>query len=338
MAKRHKVIVTDFITDSLEPEKSVLGDIAEVVMLDATREQDLMGKVEDAGALMVYHALFRLSGDTVGRLSACKVIARCGVGYDNIDLAATRHHGIPVVNVPDYGTEEVADTAVGMLLGLTRGINEFNSRYRRETGDWKYLVAAPIYRLRGRTLGLVGLGRIGSATAVRGKALGMEVVFYDPYIPDGYDKALGVRRCETLEELLGESHVVSLHTPLTDQTRKMINATTIAKMQRGAYLVNTARGAIVDTRAIPAAIASGQLAGAALDVLEVEPPPADHPLIAAWRDPSHPAHHRVIINPHSAFYCEEGLTEMRIKGAQACRRALLGQRLRNVVNGVDQGG
>jgi C-terminal binding protein len=336
MSTRHKVIVTDFIADALEPERGILGDIADIIALGATDESELAGQVEDAAALMLYHAIPRLSARTIDRLAACRVIARCGVGYDNVDLAAARRCGIPVVNVPDYGTEEVADSAIGMILALTRGIHELNSRTRAATGDWKYLQAAPLYRLRGRTLGILGLGRIGSATALRGKVLGLRVVFYDPYIADGYDKALGVTRCETFEELLAAADIVSIHTPLTDETRHMIDAESIAQMKRGAYLVNTARGAIVDTAAVAPALASGHLAGAALDVLEVEPPPADHPLIRAWRDPDHPAHHRLILNPHAAFYCEEGLTEMRLKGAHACRRALLGQPPRNVVNGLTE--
>jgi D-3-phosphoglycerate dehydrogenase/C-terminal binding protein len=160
----------------------------------------------------------------------------------------------------------------------------------------------------------------------------MDVVFYDPYVPDGRDKSLGIRRAETLEELLAESHVVSMHCPLTSETQHLINAKTIAQMKRGSFLVNTARGAVVDVTAIPEAIRSGQLAGAGIDVLEDEPPPEDHPLLVAWRDPNHPAYHRLIVNPHAAFYSEEGLLDMRIKGTEACRRALLGLPLRNVVN------
>src|SRR6185436_14451176 len=145
------------------------------------------------------------------------------------------------------------------------------------------------------------------------------------YKPDGYDKALGVRRAETLDELLRQAFVVSVHTPLTPETQGMLNAQTIARMPRGSFLVYTARGAVVDTSAIPPAIASGQLAGAGIDVLAVEPPADDDPLIRAWRDPTHPAYHRVIVNPHSAFYAEEGLSDMRLKGAEAVRNALLGR-------------
>jgi D-3-phosphoglycerate dehydrogenase/C-terminal binding protein len=192
--------------------------------------------------------------------------------------------------------------------------------------------AAPLVRLRGRVFGIIGLGRIGTAAALRAKALGMDVAFYDPYAVDGIDKALGVRRVEKLEELCSQAFVLSPHCPLTEETRHIVDARRIALMPKASYLVNTSRGATVDATAIPAAIRSGKLAGAAIDVLPFEPPPEDHPLLVAWRDPADPCHDRVIMNPHSAFYSEEGLLDMRVKGAQAIRRALLGEPLRNVVN------
>jgi D-3-phosphoglycerate dehydrogenase/C-terminal binding protein len=328
---RPQVIITDFVTGSLEPEEKILGDLADVVALNGFSEPELIGKVEHAAALMLYHNL-AITRATIERLTRCKLIVRCGVGIDNVDRAFARSRDIPVVNVPDYGTEDVADSAIGMALALARGIARHNSQCRTGMGQWHYSDAAPLQRLRGRVFAIVGLGRIGTATALRAKALGMDVVFYDPYLPDGCDKALGVRRAESLEELFQQAYVVSLHCPLTDETRRMINSQTLALMPEGSYLVNTARGAIVDTAAIPAAIAKGQLAGAALDVLPHEPPPSDDPLIAAWRDPAHPAHHRLIVNPHSAFYTEQGFLDMRTKGATAVRRALTGQPLRNVVN------
>lgn len=164
----------------------------------------------------------------------------------------------------------------------------------------------------------------------------MQAAFFDPYKPDGYDKALGLRRVETFDELLETTSVLSMHCPLTPETRGMINEKTLGQLPQGAYLVNTARGGVVDTRAIPGAIASGQLAGAGLDVLEQEPPDENDPLLLAWRDPNHPAYDKVIINAHSAFYSEEGLLDMRRKGAEACRRALLDLPLRNIVNGVNR--
>lgn len=326
-----RVVITDFIAADLRPEREALAGVADVTALDANSEADLAGRIDDADALMVYHNV-RVSKESVGRLRNCKLIIRCGVGFDNIDRAAARQRGIPVANVPDYGTEEVADSAIGLMLSLTRGINFLNSRLQRREGPWTYTPAAPLLRLRGRVFGIIGLGRIGTAAAVRAKALGMDVAFYDPYKADGYDKANGARRVEKLDDLLRQSFVLSVHCPLTDETRHIVDARAIELMPDGSYLVNTARGATVDATAIPGAIRTGKLAGAGIDVLPDEPPPDDHPLLVAWRDPAHPAHDRVVVNPHSAFYSEEGLLDMRVKGAQACRRALLGEPIRNVVN------
>lgn len=331
MAKQHQVVLTDFICDDLEPERRVLGDLAEVAALGARSEDELAGRIEQADAIILFHELV-LTRRTLQRLRRCKVIVRAGVGYDNVDHLFARQCGIPVANVPDYGSEEVADTAIAMTLALARGVHLLNSRLRAGLGPWSYRQVAPLARLRGSVFGVIGLGRIGTAAALRAKALGMDVVFYDPYKPDGYDKALGIRRAETLEALLAQSLVVSIHCPATDETRRMIDAAALARMPRGSYLVNTARGAIVDARAVLEAIHSGQLAGAGIDVYEQEPPGPDDPLLVAWRDPEHPAHHRLILNPHAAFYSEAGLLDMRLKGAEACRRAILGLPLRNVVN------
>lgn len=331
MSQRANVIVTDFIADGLMPEKDILGLVADVTALDAIGEPSLKGLIEEADAIMMYHNI-TLRAESIRSLKRCKLIVRCGVGIDNVDWAQARRCSIPVANVPDYGTEEVADTAIGMLLSLTRGIHFLNSRLRERKGPWMYTQVAPLQRLRGRVLGIVGLGRIGTAAAMRGKSLGMDVCFYDPMKPDGYDKALGIRRAFSLEELLAQSFALSIHCPLTDKTRHCIDADAIARMPEGGFLVNTARGGIVDNSAIPAAIESGRLAGAGIDVLEIEPAHETDPLIAAWRNPLHPAHDRVIINPHSAFYSEQGLMEIRIKASQACLAALEGREIRNVVN------
>src|SRR5690242_9119277 len=240
---------------------------------------------------MMYHSL-PVTRKTIERLRRCKLIVRCGVGVDNVDHAFAATRGIPVANVPDYGTEDVADSAIGMMLTLSRGIHRANSALRDGRGPWSYTQVAPLRRLRGSTIGIVGLGRIGTAAALRAKAIGMDVAFYDPYKPDGYDKALGVRRAQSLEELLAKSYVLSMHCPLTDETRNLINRRTLALLPRGAILINTARGEVVDTSLIPEAIASGKLSGAAIDVLPQEPPAPNDPLLLAWRDPNHPAHDR----------------------------------------------
>jgi C-terminal binding protein len=331
MNHRAKVVITDFITGPLEHERRILGDLADITALDAKSESELAGRIEDADIVMVYHYL-GLSAATIARLTKCKLIVRCGVGFDNVDREAARARGITVANIPDYGTEDVADSAIGMMLTLTRGIHSLNTRLQNAQGDWSYTQVAPVLRLRGRVFGVIGIGRIGTAAALRAKALGMDVIYYDPHVPQGRDKALGIRSVETLDELLAQAHVVSAHCPLTSETKHLLNRDTIAKMRPGSFLVNTSRGGVVDVLAVLDAITSGHLRGAGIDVLETEPPSPEHPLIKAWRDPNHPAHDRIIINPHAAFYSEEGLIDMRVKGSQNCRRVLLGQTPFNVVN------
>jgi D-3-phosphoglycerate dehydrogenase/C-terminal binding protein len=331
MEHRAQVMVADFAIDSLDHECQILGDVAEPVALEARREEELFGRVEDADALLLYHTI-PITDRTIRRLRRCRLIVRCGVGYDNVDTVAARRQGIPVANVPDYGTEEVADSAIALALSLLRGIYLHSSRLRERRGSWTFAHGRPLHRLRSRRFGVVGLGRIGTAVALRALALGMDVLFYDPYVPDGRDRSLGIRRAETLADLLGQSHVVSLHCPLTPETRHLINRQTLAQLAAGSYLVNTARGGVVDALAVLDAVTSGHLAGAALDVLEQEPPAEDDPLLGAWCDPDHPAHDRLILNPHAAFYSEEGLVDMRVKGCENCRRVLLGQPPRNVVN------
>jgi D-3-phosphoglycerate dehydrogenase/C-terminal binding protein len=327
----HRVVITDFLNDELEAERRGLEGVAEVEALDGYSEDDLIGRIEDAAAIMMYHNL-SVTKQTIDRLECCRLIVRCGAGIDNVDHVYARSRGIAVANVPDYGTEEVADSAIGMMLALVRGVNLYNVRLRNRPDPWMYAVAGPIHRLRDQQLGIVGLGPIGTAVALRAKALGMRVGFYDPYKADGYDKALGITRYESVEELFKTSSVLSTHCPLTDETTHLVNAESLHWLPEGAFLVNTARGGVVDTAALPDALARGQLAGAAIDVLVGEPPADDNPLLVAWRDPGHPAYERLIINPHAAFYSVEGLLDMRTKGTEACRRALLGLPLRNIVN------
>ncbi|MEO1525185.1 MAG: C-terminal binding protein [Planctomycetota bacterium] len=328
---RFKVVITDLITEPLDYERSVLRDLANVTALEAMSEDELIGRIEDADAIMIYH-YFRFTAGSIDRLNNCRVIVRPGVGYDGIDIVRARERGIPVCNVPDYGTEEVADSAMAMALSLARGTHLLESRLRRGIGEWNVDQALPVPRLRGRQFGIIGCGRIGTATALRAKAFGFDVAFFDPYVADGVDKALGIRRVGSLEELLNRSYILSLHCPLNDETRGLIGAQELAQMPRGSYLINTARGGVVDTEAVVDSLADDHLRGAGIDVLEQEPPPVDSAILRAWRDPEHPAHDRLLLTPHTAFYCDEGCEEFRTKGAQECLRALRGQPLRNVVN------
>ena len=245
------------------------------------------------------------------RMDRLQVVARCGAGFDNVDREYARSRNIAVTNVPDYGTEDVADTAISMVLALARGTHRLSHICQRGTQNWSYELAVPLRRIRGQVCGILGLGRIGTATALRAKALGYQVIFHDPYVADGIDKALGISRVESLDEFLRASNVLSCHCLLSEETQHLINAESIQRLPRGSILVNTSRGGIVDPQAVLMGLESGILMGAGIDVLEQEPPDDEQPLVKAWRDPNHPAYERLLLTPHAAFYSEEGLADMR---------------------------
>lgn len=316
--QRHQVVVTDHLAE-IGPERQILDDIADITLLQTNDEADVARRGAHAEVLLVYHTI-QLTERSMAALPKCRGIVRCGVGYDNVDLQAAGRHGMVVCNVPDYGTEEVADHALLMLLAIARRFLPAEKAVR--AGGWDGRVAFGTPRLRGRTLGIVGCGRIGSAMALRAKVLGMRVVICDPYKPDGIEKSLGVERCHRLEELLPQSEFISLHCPLTTETRHVLNAKTLAQLPRGAYVINTARGPCVDAAALLAAVESGQVAYAALDVVEEEP----------LRDERLRQQERIVLTPHTAFYSVEGFQEMRSKGAAEARRILLGEPVRNAVN------
>lgn len=325
---KFKVPITDYVSSPAVYEEEVLSPIAEVSCLEQTHESGLRGKIEDADALIVFHTI-KVSASSIRRLQKCRAIVRCGVGCDNVDLTAAGQKGIYVCNVPDYGTDEVADHAVALMLACSRGLPFTERRLRKTLTPWNYLAAAPLRRLAGSTLGIIGLGRIGTATALRAKAHRMIVVANDPYLADGYDKALGVNLLP-LDELLALSDVVSVHTPLTPETTGIVGAPQLARMQPHAILVNTARGKCVDARAVAQALKAGKIGGAGLDVLPDEPPAKDDPIVRLWQQDDPPVN--LILTPHNAFYTEQSREEMRTKAALEVRRILLGEKPRNPVN------
>ena len=315
---RPQVVVTDSLSE-IGPERKVLDDIADITMLQTNDEADVARLGAHADVLLVYHTI-KLTEWSISAFTKCRGIIRCGVGYDNVDIQAAGRRGIVVCNVPDYGTEEVADHALMLLLALARRF--VPSQQTIKAGGWDIQTVFGTPRLRGRTLGIVGCGRIGTAMVLRAKTIGMRVVICDPYKPDGIEKSLGVERCAKLEELLPQSEFVSLHCPLTAETRHILGAGTLPLLPRGAYVINTARGPCVDADALLAALDSGQVGYAALDVVEEEP----------LRDERLRGHERVVLTPHAAFYSVEGFQEMRTKGAIEARRILTGEPVRNAVN------
>src|ERR1043165_6517944 len=222
MTQRNHVVITDTVAE-VGPERKILDDVADVTLLQTYDEADVAQRGCGADVLLVYHTI-KLTERSIATLHKCRGIIRCGVGYDNVDLESAGKRGIVVCNVPDYGTEEVADHALLMLLAIARRFLPAQQSVR--DGNWNYQIALGTPRLRGRTLGIIGCGRIGTAMVLRAKTIGMRVLIYDPYKPDGLEKSLGVERCYRLEELLGQSEFVSLHCPLTTETRHILNAKT----------------------------------------------------------------------------------------------------------------
>jgi phosphoglycerate dehydrogenase-like enzyme len=268
MPSPFQVVITDFLDDATV-ETPVLGDLAQITLAGAHDEAGLARHLPGADALIVYHEVPMLTDASWSLAGKCRGVARAGVGFNNLDIVAAGRRGIAVCNVPDYGTEEVADHAIMMLLAAARNLVRCHSAIQR--GDWNYRTALDSPRMRGRTLGLVGCGRIGTATALRAKALGLDVVFHDPFAPPGLDKALGIRRVDQLDALLEQSHFLSIHCYLDESTRHLIDAKGLARMPPGGIVVNTARGPIIDQAALLDALDSGHLKGAALDVVEREP-------------------------------------------------------------------
>jgi lactate dehydrogenase-like 2-hydroxyacid dehydrogenase len=262
-----------------------------------------------------------------------RIVVRMGVGYDNIDGKLWGAAGVPLCNVPDYGTSEVADHAIAMMLTLARGTSFYNETLRAEgAAGWRYDAPPTVRRLRGDICGVIGLGAIGTAAALRAKAFGMNVRFYDPYILPGRDIALGFQRDMELATLLAASDVVTIHAPLTDETREMINPKTIGQMKKGALLINAARGPIVDTAAVLEGLRSGQLGGVGLDVLPKEPIDLADPFIAAWHANEDWIKGRVLLSPHAAFYSAASFVDQRQKSVMTAVRYLRDGILLNCVN------
>jgi lactate dehydrogenase-like 2-hydroxyacid dehydrogenase len=319
--------------DDAEIEREVLGDLAEIAIhreLVADRIPD--ERWRSAEVLIVYYGV-PVERDLIERLESCRLVVRAGVGYDHIDVAACAARGIPVCNVPDYGTTEVADHAITLMLGLARGLVSYHARLLADPdAGWHWSGAPLVRRLRGATFGVVGMGRIGTAASRRALAFDMGVCFYDPYLPDGAELGLGYRRLSSLEALLAESDVVSLHCPLTDQNRNLIDAAALRAIKRDALLINTARGGLVDLGALEAALREGHLGGAGLDVLPEEPPDPAHPLIQAFRHREPGLDGRLLLTPHVAWFSAAGRADLRRKSAEAARNFIEQGRLRNCVN------
>lgn len=313
-------------------ERRIFGPEPRILMRDAAVLADLAeADCAEAEGLMIFRQWVR--AEDMARFPRLRAIVRMGVGYDRIDRKAAAARNVIVCNVPDYGTTEVADHAIALALALRRGLLMHHDAQRADPpAPWIANPSPLLRRLSAQSFAIVGLGRIGTAVALRAKALGFTVAFYDPYRPSGAELALGIGRAATLEDLLRRADVLSLHTPHTPETIGMIGAAQLALLPQDAVVVSTARGSAIDVDALETALRDGRLAGAGLDVLPVEPPVEPVPgLLRAYRARENWTIGRLIITPHSAYLSPEAHRDIRVKSAETMRAALFSNRPQNVI-------
>lgn len=316
---RPKVIITDYDYGNIDIERSILEKVgAEVIGLQAKREEDLFDAATDCAAMMNQYA--RIGRETITRMQKCEVIARYGVGVDIVDVAAATEQKILVTNVRDYCTEEVADHAISLWLTLARKLPDYDRATHK--GIWRWQSGKPIYRLRGRTMGVVSFGKIGQAISARARAFGVNVIAFDPFLPAQVAKEHGVELVSK-EDLLARSDYILMQAPMTPDTRHFLSDAEFAAMKPGAILVNTGRGPTVDNRALFRALTDGHLAAAGLDDPEEEPAkrsewnPDDNPIFTLPN---------VVVTPHAAYYSEESIAAARVTAATQVAKVLSRQK------------
>jgi D-3-phosphoglycerate dehydrogenase / 2-oxoglutarate reductase len=308
---RPLIAVTDSVFPSLDPAMAALKRLdPEIRVAKSTSEADILEVARDADGVLVTYA--KLPGELLRQLRRCKVIGRFGLGVDNIDIKTAAALDIVVTYVPDYCLQEVSDHAMALLLALARKVPYSNTLV--QTGRWDMPAVVPIRRLEGQILGLVGLGNIPRGVALKAKAFGLKVVAHDPYVSAAVAQELGVELIG-FEQLLEISDFISVHAPLTPQTRGLFNVQAFDRVKKGAYIINTARGPLLDEAALVAALDSGRLGGAALDVVATEPLSKDSPLLGRAN---------VILTPHTGFYSAEALDELQTKCASDVASVLSG--------------
>jgi D-3-phosphoglycerate dehydrogenase len=318
MAATAKVVLTDYVWESLDVEKKTLEGLAELVALQTKMPDEFIAQAADCDALLNTYA-GPITADVMAKMPKCKIIARYGIGVDTIDLNAATAAGIIVTNNPTYCIEEVAEHTMALLLAAARKVAFYDRQVRG--GRWEVPPGKPLYRIAGRTLGLVGFGNIARQVAVRAASFGMRVLFADPYISEGQFPVPGTKAA--LDTVLREADFVSLHPPLTPETRKMIGDAALTQMKPTAVLINCARGPIVDTDALVRALDARKIAGAALDTTDPEPLPDPHPLRGR---------ENVILNPHVAWYSEQALVGLQAGAPGEVKRVLSGEWPINAVN------
>ncbi len=315
------VVIAHDIFFDLSVEREILKAVdARVLTFRELVSPEAVAAARTADALMV--SVQKVPAELLASMTHCRIVSRVGVGVDSIDVAAATARGIWVTNVPDYGVEEVSTHTIALLLACARRIPQLIESTRR--GEWDSRFVQPFRRLQGQVLGLVGLGRIGRSTAAKARGLGLQVVVSDPYVDAHTIEAEGMRAVD-LETLLRISDFVSLHVPLTETTRDIIDARAMKQMKPTAFLINTSRGGLINEQALLQALQADVIAGAALDVVMAEPPPPDHPLLHEKK---------AMLTPHTAWYSEDASHDLRVRAAEEVVRVLQGQPPRSPVNHI----
>lgn len=316
---KQKVVITDYGYESLQWEEEMLAKLgADFIKCQCRTEEDLINATRDADAILVQFAY--ISREVIEQMKKCRGIVRYGVGLDCIDVAAATEHGIMVANIPDYGLENIADHTIALMLNCARKIEQLNKAVH--AGNWDYKIAKPVYQLRDKTLGLAGFGNIARMTAAKARAFGMNIIAFDPYIDPVIADSCGVELVEW-DALLTSADVLSLHVPVNDKTIHLMNDEAFSQLKNNCILINTARGALVDEAALAAALRTGRIFAAGLDVSEQEPIDPDSELLTLPN---------LVITPHSAWYTEEAQESLQQQAAQEIGRILAGDKPANLVN------
>lgn len=316
---KFRVVITDHGFPNLRHEEDVITAAGgELVVAQCKTPEEVLAASRDADALLVQWA--PVNAAVIAELARCKVIVRYGIGYDNVDIAAAKARGIPVCNVPDYGVHEVAEHAVSMAVALARQLPSIDARLR--AGTWKITPDRQMPSLREMTFATAGFGRIARSAHHMIRGFGGKRIAYDPFVPADVMAMEGVEKVE-IDDLFTRADLVSLHLPLTAETKHFVNAERLKEMKPTAIIINTARGPLIDTVALAAALKNDQIAGAGIDVFETEPLPADHPLRSAPR---------AILTSHVAWYSESSIPRLQRLAGEEVARGLKGEPLKNQVN------
>ena len=319
MLNNWKVLITDYAWSSIEPEREVLAEVgAELIVAETGDQNELLTLTPIVDGILTCWKPVREC--VIAAAKQCQVIARCGIGLDNIDVKSATENGIIVTNVPTYCVDEVSDHAMALLLTCVRNITRFNTATK--SGIWDQNIGPQMCRLRGKTLGIVGFGHIGKAIIPKAKAFGLAVKIYSPRASSESIQCHGAEKI-SFQELLKTSDFISIHAPLTPETEYMFSFDEFRIMKPTTFLINTARGGIVNTAALTDALQNGEIAGAGLDVLETEPPQSEEALFSL---------DNVVITPHTAFISEESILELEITAATCVAQVLTGQLPESVVN------